>query len=1146
MRLTRGLLLAALVAGAALGTSAGVALAWWSADGLGAGHAASGGLSAPSRVTATQPNTSIQNVHVTWGAVVAPDGDAPDGYYVERVQNGATTIACDSSAAAPLDGTRTACDDVDVPLGASSYRVVARFASWSSAGTSAPITVVQLALTSFTVSTSTMAPTAGVPFSAQITATVADGSTKTDYTGTQCLAFSGPATSAGGAAPVYPATGSCASGSAVAFAGGVATVSITLTTAETAVLRVSEAASGRYGESASLTIASASPVGLAVTRQPATSATAGATLTRQPRVAIVDLYGNTTTSTASVSLAITGGGATFSCAANPLAAVAGVADFTGCAIQTAGTWTFTASSGSLAGATTYAVAITAASPAVITAVSGGGQSATVGTAFGAPLVALVADAYGNPVAGATVTFTAPASGATARFSGSASASASTAANGRATSSTPSAGTVVGSYTIAATASGTAGLSFGLANTPGGGASLTFTRQPSSTATAGVAFGTQPQVTVLDAFGNVAAGSTASITLAASTGATVACATNPVPAASGVATFAGCSIAQAGTWTLTASSGALTAAISSSVTVSPTGIASILDDTGSKQSAAAGSVFAAPLVARVQDALGNPLSGITVTFTAPATGARVTWAGASTTTAVSDSSGRATAAAPTAGTIAGTFDVTAAAGGFTTAFAETVTPASPTKLVFVTQPAATMTAHTAFSVSASVTDTYGNTVTTVAATSLNLALTPATSLGGCSGVATVAGVATWTGCTYDVAGSNYTLTASGGGYLAAISAAFAITPAAASAVTASSGSGQSATVGGTFASALAAKVTDAYGNAIVGSTVTFTAPATGATAKWSAATSTTATTASTGIATTAVPTAGTVSGSYTVTATVTGATSASFTLTNTAGTATKLVFTQQPAGATATFAFVTQPKVAIADTYGNTVTTASGTITLAITSGTGTSGATLSSCAGGGSTSGVATFSNCKISLAGTGYTLRATSGTYTAGTSAAFNVSATLTVTAVATVNKTGGTPGTTEAGDKLTVTFSASPRASTMCAAWTSDTTAYTLTDGVVAFNNNGNNDTVTVSSAGCTNGLKLGTLTIGAYISSTQTTTYTGSTIAWDPTTRIVTVTLGTTTKSITNTTSFTMSFAVSTSILDLNGRAASGTRTVTGVAF
>ena len=62
---------------------------------------------------------------------------------------------------------------------------------------------------------------------------------------------------------------------------------------------------------------------------------------------------------------------------------------------------------------TTATPVTAAA---ITAVSGGGQSAIIGTAFANPLVVNVTDSSGNPVSGVTVTFTALASGASADLS----------------------------------------------------------------------------------------------------------------------------------------------------------------------------------------------------------------------------------------------------------------------------------------------------------------------------------------------------------------------------------------------------------------------------------------------------------------------------------------------------------------------------------------------------------------------------------------------------------------------------------------------------------------------------------------------------------------------------------------------------------
>jgi hypothetical protein len=105
-----------------------------------------------------------------------------------------------------------------------------------------------------------------------------------------------------------------------------------------------------------------------------------------------------------------------------------------------------------------------------------------------------------------------------------------------------------------------------------------------------------------------------------------------------------------------------------------------------------------------------------------------------------------------------------------------------------------------------------------------------------------------------------------------------------------------------------------------------------------------------------------------------------------GPATRLVFTTQPAGATAGSPFATQPVVTAKDALGNTVPTYTGTVALAIKSGTGASGATLINCAGTRS-GGVTSFSGCEIDKAGTGYVLHASDGAL-AGDSAAFNVAA--------------------------------------------------------------------------------------------------------------------------------------------------------------
>jgi adhesin/invasin len=76
-------------------------------------------------------------------------------------------------------------------------------------------------------------------------------------------------------------------------------------------------------------------------------------------------------------------------------------------------------------------------------------------------------------------------------------------------------------------------------------------------------------------------------------------------------------------------------------------------------------FATALQATVRDTGSNPLSGVTVTFTAPSSGASASFSGLTTATAVTDSSGIATAPALTANGTIGSYTVTAAVSGIPT-------------------------------------------------------------------------------------------------------------------------------------------------------------------------------------------------------------------------------------------------------------------------------------------------------------------------------------------------------------------------------------------------------------------------------------------------------------------------------------------------
>jgi hypothetical protein len=112
---------------------------------------------------------------------------------------------------------------------AETVSVVVSDGSGHSNGSGLSVTVAAAGLTAFTIPTPA-AQTAGTGFTISITAGDPYGNVATGYTGPKCLAFSGPASSPAGDAPVYPAQGSCLGGqSEVVFTNGVAaSVPITL------------------------------------------------------------------------------------------------------------------------------------------------------------------------------------------------------------------------------------------------------------------------------------------------------------------------------------------------------------------------------------------------------------------------------------------------------------------------------------------------------------------------------------------------------------------------------------------------------------------------------------------------------------------------------------------------------------------------------------------------------------------------------------------------------------------------------------------------------------------------------------------------------------------------------------------------------
>src|SRR5262249_20230117 len=127
-----------------------------------------------------------------------------------------------------------------------------------------------------------------------------------------------------------------------------------------------------------------------------------------------------------------------------------------------------------------------------------------------------------------------------------------------------------------------------------------------------------------------------------------------------------------------------------------------------------------------------------------------------------------------------------------------------------------------------------------------------------------------------------------------------------------GTGQAVTVNTAFPQPLAVQVTDQQGHPLPNITVTFSKPATGASATLSASSGVTAANGQTSV----TATANSIAGSYQVVATVSGISSpAFFDLTNQAGSGSHIVFQTQPAN-TAAGSTINSVTVRLTDAGGN--------------------------------------------------------------------------------------------------------------------------------------------------------------------------------------------------------------------------------------
>src|SRR5260370_41410799 len=122
----------------------------------------------------------------------------------------------------------------------------------------------------------------------------------------------------------------------------------------------------------------------------------------------------------------------------------------------------------------------------------------------------------------------------------------------------------------------------------------------------------------------------------------------------------------------------------------------------------------------------------------------------------------------------------------------------------------------------------------------------------------------------------------------------------------------------------------------------------------------------------------------------------------------VVFTSQPTTAAAGSVIVPAVQVTALDAFGNTVTSFTGSVTVAIAGGTGALGAQLSGTKTVTAANGVATFSDLSINKAATGYVLAASATGPTSVASSAFAIGPGAAARLAFTVQPVSTTAGTT------------------------------------------------------------------------------------------------------------------------------------------
>ena len=557
-------------------------------------------------------------------------------------------------------------------------------------------------------------------------------------------------------------------------------------------------------------------------------------------------------------------------------------------------------------------------PAAVTNVTGAPLSGAAGAPLAERVVILVEDADGNPLPGVPVVFSVSAAGASVDP-----ANAITDDRGEARTRW-TLGRTPGQQTLTVTAAGTTSVQISATAGPPQIASLAVNAGNNQSATAGSNLSTAPSVVARDASNNPVEGVTVFFSVISGGGSVTN--TSAVTNAQG--------IASAGTWRLGSTTGThllsaqvpqagvagnpivFTATATAGTPVSLTALSA------TTQNAPVGALVTSVPSVVVRDAVGNPASGVTVTFSLTSGGGQIS-GGTQTTNA----QGIATIGSWRVGSIPGPNTVTATVAGLTpVTFTANGTAGAPVLMEKTLGDAQTAQVNRAVPIAPQVrvVDAAGNGVGGVTVTfavsagdgSVVIGTVP-TSVDGRATVGawilgSTPGLNTLTASAAGLASVTFTATATGG-------TAVAMLPL--SQVTQSGVAGQQAT------SPPSVVVRDAQGNPVGGVTVNFNVTQGGGTISGG-----TQVTGTNGVATVTTWTFGPVAGTNTVVATATGLPNVTFNATTT-GTPTQIaLFSGNNQVAVTGTAVPTRPSVRVTDANGQGVGNFS--VSFVVTSGGG--------------------------------------------------------------------------------------------------------------------------------------------------------------------------------------------------------------------